>query len=472
MTPPEQPVPSAKAVQRWFPRVRFSLRTLLLLVLLIASGGTLWWNWGPWRVSRVLPEQRNEIKTAAISADGSWVMTTFDSVGRIKGAQRGAVNSTDDQNQIQFWRTADGTLLKSFAGGYPASPDALGGASTALSPNERWVQMSSLDGMSHFEKIWDRETGEELTFPEKNSVEGLPFPGFVSSSFWCQKFSTDDRYIAIERSAGISVFDAKSRVCEFVSPTTRIPAGCSFSADGRFLSAVPDDKSVLLWNVAEHRIEWVTNLGLDPSKIYWCESAFSPDASMLAVWTHNLQPNQTKIFSVKTGELNQSLTGSCPQSSSESVMPSNSRGPFSPDGTRIVTVGEDGASVWDIKTGAHLLTFPLSNNWDSWKVICAFSPDGKRIISVETDTPKAWSALTGEALPLLNSDRRCIFPRAFSSDGKWMVWKNGKHADIWRLTRREQWWGVISLFEFWLTVVLGAGLVWSFWSDRRLGRRP
>ncbi len=362
--------------RRWFPRVRFSLRTLLLFVLLIASGGTLWWNWGPWRVSRVLPEQSNEIKTAAISADGSWVMTTFDSVGRIQGAKRRAVNSTDDQNQIQFWRTADGTLLKSFAGGYPAYPDALGGASVALSPNEHWVQMSSHDGMSHFEKIWDRETGKELTFP----VEGLPFPGFVSGSIWCwcQKFSTDDRYIAFEHSAGLSIFDTKSRVCEFISKTTQIPAGCSFSADGRFLSAVPDNKSVLVWNVADHRIEWTKNLGLDLSKIYWCDSAFSPDASILAVWTHNLQPNQTKIFSVKTGELNQTLIGSCPQSSLNSVMPSNSLGPFSPDGTRIVTVGKDGASVWEIKTGAHLLSFPLSNYLDYWKVICAFSPDGKK----------------------------------------------------------------------------------------------
>ena len=31
--------------KRWF---RFSLRTLLLAVLLIGSGALLWWNWGPW----------------------------------------------------------------------------------------------------------------------------------------------------------------------------------------------------------------------------------------------------------------------------------------------------------------------------------------------------------------------------------------------------------------------------------------
>lgn len=97
-----------------------------------------------------------------------------------------------------------------------------------------------------------------------------------------------------------------------------------------------------------------------------------------------------------------------------------------------------------------------------------FHPTEKKIISTETDTPKAWSALTGEALPLLNNDRRWIFPSAFSSDGKWMVWKNGKHADIWRLTRREQWWGVAWLPEFWLTVALSVGLVWSLWRDRRL----
>ncbi|MEI6236159.1 MAG: hypothetical protein WCT04_24150 [Planctomycetota bacterium] len=38
------------------PRLRFSLRTLLLCVLSLASLATLWWNWGPWQVAFVVTE--------------------------------------------------------------------------------------------------------------------------------------------------------------------------------------------------------------------------------------------------------------------------------------------------------------------------------------------------------------------------------------------------------------------------------
>ncbi len=36
------------------------------------------------------------------------------------------------------------------------------------------------------------------------------------------------------------------------------------------------------------------------------------------------------------------------------------------------------------------------------------------------------------------------------------------------LRRPEWWWGVAWLPEFWLTVVLGTGLLWSLWRDRKI----
>ena len=42
---------------------------------------------------------------------------------------------------------------------------------------------------------------------------------------------------------------------------------------------------------------------------------------------------------------------------------------------------------------------------------------------------------------------------------------------LWRRRRPEYWWGAAWLPEFWLTVVLGAGLVWSLWRDRGLSSK-
>ncbi len=38
---------------------------------------------------------------------------------------------------------------------------------------------------------------------------------------------------------------------------------------------------------------------------------------------------------------------------------------------------------------------------------------------------------------------------------------------VYRRRRPEWWWGVAWLPEFWLTLVLGVGLLWSLWRDQR-----
>ena len=42
---------------------------------------------------------------------------------------------------------------------------------------------------------------------------------------------------------------------------------------------------------------------------------------------------------------------------------------------------------------------------------------------------------------------------------------------VFRLRRPWQWYGPAYLPEFWLTLVLGVGFLWSVWRDRRLGTR-
>ena len=61
---------------RWFPRINFSLRTLLLLVLALASAATLWWNWGPW-VPLATIEEPGLIQNIWFSDDDQFIFVCY-----------------------------------------------------------------------------------------------------------------------------------------------------------------------------------------------------------------------------------------------------------------------------------------------------------------------------------------------------------------------------------------------------------
>src|SRR5208283_1356578 len=76
--PPAQPKP-----RRW-PHIRYSLRTLLLFVLLAGSGMGLWFRWEPWYLARTLSGHHGAIRTISFSPDGQCLVTgCWDRTARI-----------------------------------------------------------------------------------------------------------------------------------------------------------------------------------------------------------------------------------------------------------------------------------------------------------------------------------------------------------------------------------------------------
>ncbi len=100
------------------------------------------------------------------------------------------------------------------------------------------------------------------------------------------------------------------------------------------------------------------------------------------------------------------------------------RAVFSPDGKRLVSVGEDKqVLVWDFNRRERLATF---NDHTDWVAAVAFSPDGKWFATASYDkTVIVWDAVKLQKETVLRGHRGKVVSVAFSPDGRVLVSANG-----------------------------------------------
>jgi WD40 repeat protein/class 3 adenylate cyclase len=93
---------------------------------------------------------------------------------------------------------------------------------------------------------------------------------------------------------------------------------------------------------------------------------------------------------------------------------------WSPDGTRIVTAGEDGtARIWDATTGEPLLAFA---DHEGAVYSAAWSPSGERVVTTGTDgTARIWDADSGEELLVFSGHVGDVWHADWSPDGEYVV---------------------------------------------------
>ena len=88
---------------------------------------------------------------------------------------------------------------------------------------------------------------------------------------------------------------------------------------------------------------------------------------------------------------------------------------YSPDGLYFATGDNEGASLWDINTGAALRRFSGHTN-TVWSV--AFSPDGGKVLTGSQDwTAKLWDGSTGACIRTFSGHTSYVRSVAFSPDG-------------------------------------------------------
>ena len=102
---------------------------------------------------------------------------------------------------------------------------------------------------------------------------------------------------------------------------------------------------------------------------------------------------------------------------------------FSPDGNRLlVVVGGRSMTIWDVRSGAKVVSFPEAGNTGTTVVSTDFSPDGSRLISVSSDGEVwLWDAGSGKGTDPAFSRRPAVLMKC-AKLRSWLI-RSGLHFD-------------------------------------------
>ncbi|TFH61467.1 MAG: WD40 repeat domain-containing protein [Gemmatimonadales bacterium] len=400
-------------------RVRFSLMTLILLVVFLSGGTGLWMSWAPWSI---VWEKSASImflsRCVRFSPDGTQVLTPID-------------DGIDD-GKTGVWCARSGREILCLSGhSYPVSE-------AEFFPDGRKIVTASGDGTA---RIWDALTGDQLAVlrGHKGTVEfAIPSPSGKTivtggqdgtARLWESEGQSPGQIISRDR---LEVFSA------------------SYSPNGDQIATAGSDRTVRVWNISDQR---ETCLRGHEGMVF--SVAFSPDGEQVASGGVD---GTVRVWSLKSGRC---VVGRNPH---ESVVTSVS---FAKDGHTVLSASNDGtARIWRIQDYSDCLVLDCQSVVSS----ASFSADSKRVVTVSSDRIiRIWDAISGKMIAALRKEDSDIRDVAVSPDGL-RIASTGAAVRIWHRRRPEYWWGIAWLPEFWIVLLSGGGLLLI--GIRNLRKRP
>ena len=471
-----QSVTALAPKRRWFPRLRFSLRTLLLLVLTAASGATLWWNWGPWEIAFVVKEP-GSITQIMFSDDDQYVMFSYGTRG---DSMHGWTQSIDI-------RRAD-----------TGAPFAL-----IHGPEEDYIFELKGNYLLTLSTFLDPGPIKKPLAALFNWTDGKQLKQFSNDPFLINGKRNEFRQ------SGVTL----SRT--YVANWTHGKCSAFWLPELKFVTEWPDvDEAKFLENsrlILCHHDGSITIHNLDTGKgvAAQCTGKLIPDYKPIDRFVSiavSQTPNPSScLLDTETGQVTRTIAGTIYSHSA--------------DGRLAIVQNKvtDQADVYDLPSGKKVKSF-------SW-VFVNFSPDGKKVIEeanghvsdtsdfkllYSTDNAKEFSvngkfvtgsdfigdAQNGRLLMSMRSKlasmlsttqgpiRTLTYKNLWSNHSSdfavltysesrpvgalnWSRTDDWKRATVWHLRRPYRWYGPAYLPEFWLTVLFGARLIWSIFRDRR-----
>lgn len=263
----------------------------------------------------------------------------------------------------------------------------------ASSPDGRYIASGAEDGIA---RVWEAETGRQVSRIRHDA-------GVISIAF-----SPEGNYVASgSRDGAVHIWDARTSeevaLLRHESDVTSV----GFSHDSRYALTVSGD-SVHVWDVRTgNQISHMTHA--DGASA----AAFSPDGRLVISGGCDLIieggacfAGSARVWEAETGrELSRIRHAYLVQAVG-----------FSPDGTYVLSGGDQIARVWEASTGQEVAQM----THESGANIALFSPDGKSVVSAGGDIVYLWDAQTGREIHALGH-QDFVYSAAFSSNGKYLI---------------------------------------------------
>ena len=255
---------------------------------------------------------------------------------------------------VRIWNAATLTAIRTHRVPVdPSEPKSARIESVSYSPDGRWLAATCHDGRVH---MWSNDIGHQVRSGSSAAVSGTSSSPITAGA-------------AGEPSPKSVATDELPARTLLVGPND-VPWNIAWDPRGRWM-ATP----VKFWDMKTGQELFTIDR---PTR----QSAVSPDGSRIA--SAGINPH-VLVWDVATRQLAVTLAG---QRDSAYVG-------FSPDGTRLVTLGRWNVEIWDAISGSRLFELgeprDESRNQDFSRWV-SFSPDGRRIAALGRGVLRIWSA--------------------------------------------------------------------------------